>query len=652
MSLPRIGRPARAGQARVRLRLAERRSPRLRGPAAGSQRPESPRAVSPRAVSPRLTLPRRTFARLTLPRLRRPLVLLRFTPPRALVRRGLRRLARPLRPLRRLRRPGPGRPGLRRPGLLRPAAIAAAISWLLAGIALFTCYLHASRTVAVNSDGAANALQAWGMLHGNMLLRGWQLSDVSFYTTELPQYMLIELARGLTPDVVHIAGAMTYTLLVLLAAGLAKGRATGIEATARILLTVGIMLAPQPGSASYVLLLSPDHVGSSVPVLTAWILLDRSRRRWYVPLAAGALLAWALVADGIVALTGAAPLAIVGVSRAYLRTAGRRRPLRASWFELSLAACALLAASGARAALSAIRSAGGFVLWPVANALAAFSQLPQHLMLTIQGLLMLFGADFFSHTLGYVSGLAMLHLVGLGLAAWGLCAALRRFAGQDLAVQLLAVGAVLSLAAYLFGQRPIDIYSTREYAAVLPLAAVLAGRLLAARLRRARLLPALAIVLLGYAASLSRLVAEPPVPPANQQLAGWLISHRLDSGLAGYWIANSVTLDSGGRIALRSVAAAAGKVAAGSWETQLAWYSARAHAANFIVLAPAGPDQPPYPWISDVRAAFGQPARIYYPGSYTVLVWNKNLMADLGPAASPVSSPSSAGAAGRLQPVG
>jgi len=36
------------------------------------------------------------------------------------------------------------------------------------------------------------------------LLRGWELSDVSFYTTELPQYLLLELARGLTPDVVHV----------------------------------------------------------------------------------------------------------------------------------------------------------------------------------------------------------------------------------------------------------------------------------------------------------------------------------------------------------------------------------------------------------------------------------------------------------------
>jgi len=70
------------------------------------------------------------------------------------------------------------------------------------------------------------------MLHGNLLLHNWWVSDVSFYTTELPQYMLIEFFAGLGPWVVHIGAAMTYTLLVLLAAVLAKGRARGREGLA------------------------------------------------------------------------------------------------------------------------------------------------------------------------------------------------------------------------------------------------------------------------------------------------------------------------------------------------------------------------------------------------------------------------------------
>jgi hypothetical protein len=58
-------------------------------------------------------------------------------------------------------------------------------------VVLFVCYLRLSRTQPVVSDGASNALQAWDMLHGNWLLRGWTVSDVSFYTTELPEYVAV-----------------------------------------------------------------------------------------------------------------------------------------------------------------------------------------------------------------------------------------------------------------------------------------------------------------------------------------------------------------------------------------------------------------------------------------------------------------------------
>ena len=66
------------------------------------------------------------------------------------------------------------------------------------------------------------------MLHGHVMLHGWWLSDVSFYTTELPQYALLESFLGLHPDTAHVAAAMTYTLVVLLAALLARGKASKV----------------------------------------------------------------------------------------------------------------------------------------------------------------------------------------------------------------------------------------------------------------------------------------------------------------------------------------------------------------------------------------------------------------------------------------
>src|SRR5215469_9007944 len=146
-----------------------------------------------------------------------------------------------------------------------------------AGLALFAAYLRQAHTVPVNSDGGSFALQAWDMLHGNVLLRGWTTADLTFFTTELPQYALVELAHGLNAEVVPIAGAMSYTLLVLGAALLAKGQAAGREGVVRMLIAGGIMLAPSLGIGSHTLLSNSDHTGTQVPLVVIWLILDRAR---------------------------------------------------------------------------------------------------------------------------------------------------------------------------------------------------------------------------------------------------------------------------------------------------------------------------------------------------------------------------------------
>ena len=101
--------------------------------------------------------------------------------------------------------------------------------FIAVGLVLFAAYLAEARTVPIMSDTASNAQQAWDMLHGNLLLRGWTVTDVSFYTTELPEYALVEAVRGLGAESAHIAAALTSTLVVIGAALLAKGRAGGRE---------------------------------------------------------------------------------------------------------------------------------------------------------------------------------------------------------------------------------------------------------------------------------------------------------------------------------------------------------------------------------------------------------------------------------------
>jgi len=198
------------------------------------------------------------------------------------------------------------------------------------------------------------------VLHGNWLLRGWTVGDVSYYTTELPEYIVVELIRGLGPDVIHVAAAVTYTLLVLLAALLAKGRATGREGVVRALIASGILLAPQLGHGVALLIQQPDHIGTQVPLLVVFIVLDRAPRRWYVPAAIAVMLTWVMVADRVAVFDAALPLVAVCGIRAFWTLVHDRKPLASLWFEFCLMAAGIFSFGAAVLVVSAIKHLGGY----------------------------------------------------------------------------------------------------------------------------------------------------------------------------------------------------------------------------------------------------------------------------------------------------
>ncbi len=528
-----------------------------------------------------------------------------------------------------------GRPaGRRAPAELlslaqRRALLAAAVTGC--AILLFFCYWRMSRTFQLGSDGASNALQAWDMLHGNLLLRGWTLSDVSFYTTELPEYMLIELVHGLTGEVVHIAGALTYTLLIVVVALVAKDQATGKRAALRMLVAAGIMLSPQLGAGVDTLMQQPDHTGTNVPVLLAWLLVARGGRRWWVSPAVAVLLAVAYVADEVTLVVGIAPLLAVVGWRLYQRVYQQRPDDTEFWpelararYEVALIGAALVALALGRVVPAMIHHAGGYYVVPPPNTIAQSNDMISHIWGTVNGILVLFGANFFGLTLSFSTGLVALHLVGVALAVWAIGAGVRRFIGNDLVSQLLTVGTLLAIAAFLIYPTPA---APREMAAVLPFSAALAGRLLAERLAAVRLVPVMAVVLCLYLVTLSVNVTSAPEVNDYRPLASWLSDHGLRYGLATYNLASTLTLTSGNHVQVRPTGSAAHslQVYPRLWESDKSWYNPHLHDATFFV-EPEPWAGPMVPGMSAVLHTFGPPARRYNVDGAVVMVWDYNLL--------------------------
>jgi hypothetical protein len=534
----------------------------------------------------------------------------------------------------------------------------------VAAVVLFVCYLRLSRTVPDNSDGADQALQAWDMLHGNWLLRGWTVGDVSYYTTEIPEYIAVEKIIGLGPDVIHVASAATYTLLVLLAGLLAKGRARGREGVVRALIASGILLAPELDHGVHLLISQPDHIGTQVPLLATFIVLDRARstpggtmpspvlparRGWYVPVAIAVMLTWVLIADRVAVFDAVLPLVVVCGLRAYWAIVRDGTRPACLWLEFSLMAAGIVSFGAAELVISVIKHAGGYTSLPLPSKLAAAGTIPSHVVLTIKGILELYGAGFTGLSPGPATAFAVVHLAGVALALWGFCRAFRRFfSTSDLIVPVMAAGIVFNLAFYVLSIVPATWFDTREIAAVLPFGAVLAGRQLAQPLARARLQPLLAGVLACYAAALGYGAVQPPVvssgaPVADSEapVVGWLEAHHLHTGLGAYTEANVITLDSGGRVAIRTVTWLSSGAVPRAYESEASWYDPRLSYANFVLTNSADSGGVSLIPRRDILALAGPPAHTYHYKTFTIMVWNHNLLADLGgpPSAKPGDVP-------------
>jgi hypothetical protein len=542
---------------------------------------------------------------------------------------------------------------------------------LLIGAGLFALYLCQSRAAPFNSDGAANVLQGRAIVTGNPLLRGWWTSDVSFYTTELPEYALVTAIRGLSPDVVHLCGALTYTLTVLLAALAARGGGAGADGGAGWFgagVAAAIMLAPSILGGTEVFLEYPDHAGTAVPVLLLVLILGQAggqgAGRLLLPAAACVLLALAQVGDDLTLVAATVPLAAVCALRLLMarRRGGGERGRAGTSLDRRLLAAAVVSVGLAKLADLIIRALGGFDLRPLGGvALAPLRQVPANARLLWQSLILLFGANnpgaphqpqtIKAHVL--LVAMADSHIIGLVLAGAGLAAGIATLLSRqaDRGTQFLAAAAGVVLAAGVFTTVLRSLSNAHEVAILLPLGAALAGRgPLGARPARARAAspsrpPArarrfgIAPLALGAwltvgAAELCYAAAWPATPPPEQAVAAWLVSHHERTGLAGYWQAGAATVTSGGLVLVAPVLSAPASAAADRWESSAAWYQPAKRDATFVI-AVTGPGAPGGLSPAAVLASFGAPAAEHKVGQDLIMLYRYNLLTRLRGAAFP-----------------
>jgi hypothetical protein len=489
--------------------------------------------------------------------------------------------------------------------------------WIVGCMALFALYLRISLTVQVTSDGANNALQAWDMLHGHLLLHGWIIGDATYFTFDLPVLAVTEIFFGLCDLTSHVASALTYLIVTVCAVALAMTDSRGLARVARCGVVVAVLTAMFHVESNVPYLLgAPDHIGTSAFLLVSFLLIDRAPARSFTPPLLCAILCAGQIGDATIRYVTVPTIVLVCGYRAV-----------AAWKVRTGDAVNALAAAASVPLASAVRAVmlhyGAYQMVAPKTAIARPWQWPHNAALAWYAIGVLFGAEAspgspsLARDAGYILGLACLLAAAAGFArvAWTWRTASR-------AEQLLCAAIAINISAYVISTMPI-LTNPYEIVAVLPCGAVLAARAcVPGHIGDTRWdSMATGLVAIGALLPLTAAATQPSAAVPTAPLSAWLKAHGLTYGLAGYWNSSVITLQSGNQVQVRAVAMYGRQVIRYDWETNTLWFDAFRHDTTFVITDLAGNGLSP-----SAESYFGKPAKIEHVAHWTILIYQKNLL--------------------------
>ncbi len=489
---------------------------------------------------------------------------------------------------------------------------------------LYAYFLHYSWTIPIQSDSANYLLMSRAMLRGNLFLHGWYLSYDPFWLTDLPIYAIGILVRGMTPALLHDVPALLWTIAVLIAFELMCPGTNPRRRWPILALSLLALIAIPSFFASFALE-GPVHIGTLDVVLGSLLLMEYRnqidvRLYWSGSIT---LFAIAILSDPFAIWMYYLPLALYSVVTA-LRSSphslwGGTTPFVAT-------TVALIAADGLKAGIGML---GGLHTAVLPAQFVAYDHLGANLSLLVQGLLALYGANFFGQA---VNPLSAASLVRLGFAILSLSVVVRvvyrwaRYGQEDGARVVASLAAILLVLEYCFSTTPVDMGTSRYLLPVIVFAIIVTARTIVHPTSgHARwLLPVLGVVVaysLLMPAVAGVAVPEPVAPP--QFLAAWLSKHGLTDGYGSYWDASVITVYSSNHVRVRAVVSNGTRLVPFFWMANPSWYTGTK--ARFLVFDDSD-------WggvnISSAIATWGRPATVSLVGPYTVAIWNHALSAN------------------------
>jgi hypothetical protein len=505
-------------------------------------------------------------------------------------------------------------------------------------------YFFLFHFVIHSADEAGPIIIGYEMFHGNPLLSGWTLAASTFYGVDELIIGVLTLVFGMAPKIITIGPAIIWALTVWAAIMIAAQQLPRGQRTPAMLFVLAVLGIPPIFDNDIILMLAraPIHIGSILYALALFTLAQRvmsSRSPQWMALAAyWIVLAVLTLSDPFSPYFGALPVVAMCLT---IRSQARKQALH-------LIAPTVTAVIGGKLLIYLIALAGGFQTAVMPASFAEFGALSKNFSLTVQGLLGLFGSDFFGKPVSprgdlirFLASGPIVSVVRLPIAFMviGVTTTIgvrifrstiggpkeHQFIDSDAMRLMLFWTVVIVLFANLVSNMAIDRGTSRYLLPVLVAGSILvAVEFSARRWARPFVIAVFAVssisVLCGHLTigKTPRFVSAP-----QQELAAWLQANQLTDGYGPYWASSVITVITRGTVRTRPlIADAGGNLHPLLFISSERWFQAPVPTSGkrFIIAEDSGFQ----PKVSQdqVVLTMGQPVGKYQVGPYTVNVFD------------------------------
>lgn len=480
-------------------------------------------------------------------------------------------------------------------------------------IFIFTTYVFIafSHKFIPSSDSMSGILEAADIANGNVTLKGWYLSTVNFYFTDLIWYALAIKIFGYEPWITYIIPGIMAGCLVT--ACCALGAKNNVKNTWPIFLFMAV-----PGAMiSYMLSVAIIHVPTYLYIVITYIFVERycisEEKKYLIP--AIIISSLTVYSDDITTYLLFIPLA--------LSCLFSKERIKIRFFVFA----SLIISFVIYKAILYFTSSSDFFFLPGVGkpVFVTYEKLTFNLSLLFQGIVVLFDANFFGKLISSPEGFfaALKFVIGASFF-YLLYKSTKKQSAPSLTEIAILVSALIMIPAYAISDKPVDLGTTRYLIPVTIFGSILICRRLEISERKNKIFWSLTFITslmsLFYINKPDFTFEVNRTTDKYSAISDFLFEHKLQNGYATFWNAAAISKAHIFNIGPINIDTNTRKVTASFWLSKASNFN---NGNNFFIV-----DNEQQ--LNTVENLYGKPLTVKKIYDVIIIIYDKTINLDVG----------------------